>query len=197
MKTERAAATGGCCWAPTRSATWRPSERAALEAHLEGCAECRAEAERAGRGGAAAAAGRPGALRPAGAAALAELGERIAAAIGGERRAATQRRRRRRFGFGVSGAAVAAAAALLAIVVLPGGGGDAGPEQHVEFGSCRAGSKIYATLEPHAYGTEIHMYVKGVRSGTLCRVFLRDAARRTAPRPAPSATAGATTPTRC
>jgi hypothetical protein len=33
--------------------------------------------------------------------------------------------------------------------------------------------KIGATLEPHAYGTEIRMYVSGIRSGTLCRVFLR------------------------
>ena len=62
---------------------------------------------------------------------------------------------------------------MLAIVVLPGGGGGNGPEQHVEFASLPAGVKIDATLEPHAYGTEIHMYVKGVRSGTLCRVYLR------------------------
>ena len=34
--------------------------------------------------------------------------------------------------------------------------------------------KIGASLEPRAFGTEIHVYVKGVRSGTLCRVFLRD-----------------------
>jgi hypothetical protein len=33
--------------------------------------------------------------------------------------------------------------------------------------------KISATLLPHSYGTEIHMYVKGAPSGTLCRVFLR------------------------
>ena len=33
--------------------------------------------------------------------------------------------------------------------------------------------EITATLKPHAFGTEIEMYVKGVRSGTLCRVFLR------------------------
>jgi hypothetical protein len=35
--------------------------------------------------------------------------------------------------------------------------------------------KISATLEPHAFGTEIRMYVKGVRSGTLCRVYMRGA----------------------
>ena len=39
MKTERAAASGESCWAPTRSATSEGEERAGLEAHLEGCAE--------------------------------------------------------------------------------------------------------------------------------------------------------------
>jgi hypothetical protein len=33
--------------------------------------------------------------------------------------------------------------------------------------------KIAATLEPQAFGTEIHMYVSGIRSGTLCQVFMR------------------------
>jgi hypothetical protein len=76
-------------------------------------------------------------------------------------------------GFGLGGAtAAAAAAAALALFVLPGGGSPA-PEQQVAFASTPAGLKISATLEPHAYGTEIHMYVKGAPSGTLCRVFVR------------------------
>jgi hypothetical protein len=33
--------------------------------------------------------------------------------------------------------------------------------------------RIGATLEPQAFGTEIHMYVSGIRSGTLCRVYMR------------------------
>jgi hypothetical protein len=146
-------------------------ELAALEAHLEGCPSCRAEVESLG----AVARllpladperfGRP-APRPA-----PDLGKRIAAAVGGEERVA-RRRRRWRLGFAFGGAATALAAAALAIFVLPGGGGGE-PEQHVQFGSLPGGVKIYATLEPHAYGTEIHMYVKGVRSGTLCRVYLR------------------------
>ena len=37
--------------------------------------------------------------------------------------------------------------------------------------------KIAATLEPRAFGTEIHMYVTGVRSGTLCRVYMRGPGR--------------------
>jgi hypothetical protein len=65
------------------------------------------------------------------------------------------------------------AAVVLALIVLPGPGGGGAPVQRVNFASLPAGVHIYATLEPHAFGTEIHMYVKGVRSGTLCRVFVR------------------------
>lgn len=145
-------------------------ERATVEAHLEGCAECRAEAE--SLDGVARLLpladperfSRPAPLPSPG------LGKEIAATIGRERRVAVHRRRWR-FGFALGGTA-AAVAALLAIFVLPGG--DSGwPEQHIEFASLPAGVRIDATLEPHAYGTEIRMYVKGVRSGTLCRVYLR------------------------
>ncbi len=145
-------------------------ERAGIEAHLEGCAACRAELS------ALAAVARllphadpehfgPAPQPPP------ELGRRIAATIGAERR--SQRRQRRlRLGFGFAGVAAAAAAAVLAIVVLSSGGGP-GPEQHVAFHSLPRGVKIGATLEPRAFGTEIHMYVKGIRSGTLCRVYMR------------------------
>jgi hypothetical protein len=71
--------------------------------------------------------------------------------------------------------AAAAVAAVLALVVLPLGGGESSPAQEVRFASLPKGVSIDATLEPHAFGTEIQMYVKGIRSGTLCRVFLRDA----------------------
>jgi hypothetical protein len=145
-------------------------ERVGLEAHLDGCPTCRAEADSL----------RPMAellpladpdrfTRPAPRPA-AELGERIAATIGGERRV-VRGRRRRRLGLTLSGAAAVALAVLAVFVLSDDGNG--GPEQHVEFAGLPAGMKIYATLEPHAYGTEIHMYVKGVRSGTLCRVYLR------------------------
>jgi len=150
------------------------AERAELEGHLEGCAECRAEAAALGSVGQLLALAdparfsRPAPLPPA------ELGDRVAAMIGSERRARRGQRRRRGFGFALAGAA-AAAAAVLAIVVFAGGEGSGpGPAQQVEFGSLPAAVEISATLQPHAFGTEIHMYVKGARSGTLCRVFLRD-----------------------
>jgi hypothetical protein len=71
----------------------------------------------------------------------------------------------------LGGAAAAIATAVLLLFVFQGG--DANPQQHVRFASLPEGVSIYATLEPHAYGTEIRMYVHGVPSGTLCRVALR------------------------
>jgi hypothetical protein len=145
-------------------------ERAGLEAHLEGCPECRVEAASLETVARLLPLADPDRFSRPAPQPSPDLGKEIAATIGRERRV-VQRRRRWRFGFALSGAA-AAAAAVLAIVVLPGGG-TGSPEQHVEFGKLPGGVKIYATLEPHAYGTEIHMYVKGVRSGTLCHVYLR------------------------
>lgn len=145
-------------------------ERVGLEAHLDGCAECRAELA---------------ALQPvarmlphadperfeAAPQPPTDLGQRIAATIEGEKGRLHKRRQRRRLGgFALGGAAAALVTAALLLFVFEGE--EASPERHVEFAS-PAGVKIYATLEPHAYGTEIRMYVHGVESGTLCRVALR------------------------
>jgi hypothetical protein len=145
-----------------------PDERAGLEAHLEGCPSCRAELEQL------TALVRPMSLadpaRFESAPALpSALGARVAASIVKERLG--RRRRRMRFGFAFGGAA-AALAAVLVLLVLPGGE-TVGPEQHVTFAQLPKGVKISAKLIPNAFGTEIHMYVKGVSSGTLCRVYLR------------------------
>ncbi len=144
-------------------------QRAGLEAHIEGCAECRAEAESMASLSRLLPLADPvrfgEAPQPS-----PQLADRVAATIGAERQRG-QRRKRLRFGLALSGATAAVAAAVLAIFVLGSSGGE--PDQHVTFRSLPAGMRITATLEPHSFGTEIQMYVSGVRSGTLCRVFLR------------------------
>src|SRR6478609_9640457 len=118
-------------------------ERAGLEAHLDGCAECRAEA------GSLALVSRllphadPERFGPAPAPPPALAG-RGAAAISAERRT-SRSRRRLRLGLAFSGATAAIAAAALAIFVLPGGSGP-GPEQHLTFRSVPQGVTIAATL---------------------------------------------------
>jgi hypothetical protein len=151
-------------------------EKAGLEAHLEGCPQCQAELETLGGVAKLLPNADPvrfeSAPEPS-----ADLGRRIFANVEAERKTEKKRRRRRRrVGFGFGGVAIAAtAAALLALFVLPGGNGGATPDQRVQFASLPPGVEIGAMLEPHAFGTEIHVYVSGIRSGTLCQVFLKGA----------------------
>lgn len=147
------------------------AELVGLEAHLEGCAQCRAELALLKPVAQMLPHADPehfeSAPQPP-----ADLGARIAATIAGERRQIERRRRRRLSGgFALGGAAAALAAAVLAIFVLGGGSGE--PQQHVRFASLPQGVAIDATLEPHTYGTEIRMYVHGIASGTLCTVSLK------------------------
>jgi hypothetical protein len=154
-------------------------ERTAVAAHLEGCEECRAELGSLQGVAALLPLADPARIEQPAARPPAELGARIEAQIAAEAAREGRAKRRRRFRLGVGGAvAVAAVAALLAIVVLPIGG-ESSPTQEVRFASLPKGVSIDAHLEPHSFGTEIHMYVRGISSGTLCRVFLRDADGRT------------------
>jgi anti-sigma-K factor RskA len=154
-------------------------ERAALAAHLEGCAECRAELRSLEGVAALLPLADPTRIEQPAARPPADLGARIEAQIAAETSREGREKRRRRFRLGVGGAvATAAVAAVLALIVLPIGGENP-PAQQVRFASVPNGVSIKATLEPHAFGTEIHMYVSGVSSGTLCRVFLLDAKGQT------------------
>jgi hypothetical protein len=155
-------------------------ERAAVAAHLEGCAECRAELRSLGGVAALLPLADPARIEEPAVRPPADLGARIEAQIAAESAREGRQRRRRRFRLGVGGAVAATAvAAVLALAILPIGGGESSPAQEVHFASVPNGVNIKATLEPHAFGTEIQMYVKGIRSGTLCRVFLRDASGQT------------------
>jgi anti-sigma factor RsiW len=150
-------------------------ERAGLEAHLDGCARCHEELAALQPVTLMLPHADPGRFGPA-PQPPPELGQRVAATIAAERERGEKRRRRRLFsGFALGGATAAAVAAVLLLFVFGGGDGSGGPEQQVRFAGLPAGITIDATLEPHSYGTEIHMYVHGVPSGTLCRVWLRGA----------------------
>jgi len=157
-----------------------PDERAAVAAHLEGCAECRAELRSLEGVAALLPLADPDRIEAPAARPPADLGARIEAQIAAESAREGREKRRRRFRLGVGGAvATVVVAAVLALVILPVGGGENSPAQEVHFASVPKGISIDAKLEPHAYGTEIYMYVKGIRSGTLCRVFLRNESGRT------------------
>jgi hypothetical protein len=148
-------------------------ELAATRAHIEGCAACRAEAGSLAPLAELLSIADPAQLGAA-PAPPAELADRIATRIAREGKV-KQRRRRRRFAIGFSGATAAAAAAAIVLAIVLSSPSGSGTAQRVKFASLPDGVAIGATLEPRAFGTEIRMDVHGIRSGTLCRVFLRRA----------------------
>jgi anti-sigma factor RsiW len=151
-------------------------EQAGLEAHIEGCPDCRAEAESLRQMADLLSLADPERVQAPASAPPPGLADRIAGQIESERRG--RRRTRVRWRLGWAGAAAAAAATALIALVLAGGGGGSGspdgsPENRVTFASVPQGVEINAALEPRSFGTQIRMSVHGVESGTLCRVYLR------------------------
>jgi hypothetical protein len=151
-------------------------ERAATAAHLEGCADCRVEAESLAPLAELLPKADPAQLGAA-PAPPAELADRITAQIAGEgrQRRSRRRRRRRRLTLGFSTAAAATAVAAVLLLTVGSSPTPTRPGQTVTFRSLPRGVKIAATLEPRPFGTQIRMNVHGIRSGTLCRVSLRRA----------------------
>ena len=145
-------------------------ERVALEAHLEGCAECRDEVSSlAGvarccrwrtRSGWAAPPSPPPASAGGSPPRSPPSGVRLAAGAGSTSAWRSAPRRPPPPPRSSSWCFPAAAAS---------------PPQRVDFASLPPGMQISAALEPRPFGTQIRMQVSGVRSGTLCRVFLRRA----------------------
>jgi Putative zinc-finger len=142
-------------------------ERFAIEAHLDGCPACRAEAEALAP--VAALLGRvdPDQLAPA-PAPPPRLGERIVRLIAAERHA--ERRRRVRLRLGAAGAA---AAAVVVVVIAIVGSDQGTSSETVVFRSLPRGASAEATLAPRPWGSEISVHVYGFRPGTVCQVWLR------------------------
>jgi hypothetical protein len=145
------------------------NERFAVEAHLEGCPACRAEAEALAPVVPLLRRADPDRLGPA-PEPPPELGDRIARRIAAERR--SKRRRRTRVRFGLATAAAAAAAAALLIVIL-GGSSPTSQSETVAFRSLPRGAWAEASLAPRPWGSEISVQVGGFRRGTMCQVWLR------------------------
>lgn len=140
-------------------------ERASLDAHLEGCPACRGEAASLRALARILPLAEPGRAAPA--STPPGLGQRVAARLAEARR----RTRRRRLALGVAVVAVVALAGL-ALGLHSFSGSDAASGR-LAFAGGAGAVKISGTLQPGPLGTQIRMQVSGVRSGTLCRVFLR------------------------
>jgi anti-sigma factor RsiW len=144
-----------------------PDDRAAVQAHLDGCSNCRAElalltplAEILPLADPAWLTNTP--VPPRG------LGRRVARRVEAERRGL--RRRRLRIGATLAGATAAAA---VAAVLTFGGGSSSTGGSPVEFADLPAGVHIWSDLTPKPWGTEVSVYVHGMKPGTPCHVFLR------------------------
>jgi hypothetical protein len=146
-------------------------EMAATSAHLDGCAACRAEAASLAPLSALLDRADPSTLssEPTPPPHLADAIDRRIAA---EQRN-LRRRRHARFGLTLSGATVAAAAAVVAFALVPGGSQTAQEPTSVAFRSLPPRIHLAATLASRPWGTEVRMHVRGIRPGTLCRVWLR------------------------
>jgi hypothetical protein len=145
-----------------------PDERAATEAHLDGCPDCRAEAEALAPVAALLSRADPDRLTAV-PAPPAHLGDRIARQIAAERRSA----RRRRLRLGLAAATAAAAAAAGIAVILGGGSSEGTPAETVAFEAVPKGVSVEASLEPHPWGIDVGVEVRGFRPGTVCNVWLR------------------------
>ena len=147
-------------------------ERAAIEAHLDGCPDCRAEAEVLAPVAALLSRADPDQVAHA-PVPPPHLGDRIAGRIAAERRAG--RRRRVRSGLGLGTAVAAATAAVLIAVALVGSSGTGTPGKAVAFQSLPPGVSVQASLQPRPWGSDVRVHVNGFRPGTPCQVWLRSA----------------------
>ena len=155
-----------------------PDARVALQAHLDGCAACRAElADLSAVARALPAADTAHVTAAAPNEPPAHLGQdvldRLAFARAGERR-----RGRRRFAV-IAGTAVAAAAALVGLLLIASSlGTSKDPERKVAFSVAPPGVEASAHLQRADYGTEVKLDVSGLDDGGWYWLWLTDESGR-------------------
>ena len=140
-------------------------ERAALEAHLEGCGACRRELEELAPVARALEAADPDRILPGAEEPPAELGPRII-----ERIAEANRRRWLRQAVVTLAAAISLAAVATAVIVLPR---DGVAGERVTLVSNTAGAGGWASLVERPWGTEVHLRANGLASGATYVVWLQ------------------------
>ena len=151
-------------------------QRAALQAHLDGCDQCRAELREIGPVAAALAEADPRLFESEEPRPPADLLERTLARVDQARRTEDelQRRRRNRL-IGRSALASAAAALLVAVglfALLPRLTGP--PMEPVAFSGAPAGVEAEADLIDHTWGTETILVASGLEDGQAYELVLRD-----------------------
>jgi hypothetical protein len=145
------------------------SERAAVQAHVDGCTGCRTELHSMREVASMLSLADPERLGEATVAPPPNLGDRVLSLVREERRLAGRRRRGRLIGLGAAAALVAVVVSLA--VTLPG---DPGLVVMLEPESPAASAPIEARLEERPWGTEIRLAeIRGLPQGPYV-VWLRE-----------------------
>jgi predicted anti-sigma-YlaC factor YlaD len=148
-----------------------PDERAAVRAHLDACAECRAEAESLAAVARVLPVADPARLGRT-ETAPSSVAEGVFARIDRERQA-KRKGLRLRVGLALAGATVVIAALVIGAFVALDSDPSGPATEQVAFSELPRDIHIGAGLTPRPWGTQIDLYVRGVPSGTMCRVWLR------------------------
>jgi hypothetical protein len=140
-----------------------PAEEIALGAHLEGCAECRAEQRELAVVARALPLADPDRVVSATVEPPTELGDRVLDRVAHERDVRRSRRRVRLLAGSAATAVVAIAAALIMVFVLSTAAGP--PSRQVTFPATPAGVAGSAKLVERPAGTEVAFHVTGLHDG--------------------------------
>jgi anti-sigma factor RsiW len=143
-----------------------PDEAARVRAHLETCADCRAELDLIKPVARELALMRPGRADPP-EMVPEDLGERVATAVAAERRAGARSRAVR---LGLVAAASAAIAASVAVLVMGALEPDPVPLEPVAVTVQESGVVADADLVNHTWGVEIKLAASGLQTGATYRV---------------------------